>query len=114
MHTRLADHPLFKALQAHDYAGFATAQLQERAEAAMPPFSHQALVRAEGKDQALVQGFLNQAAQSAQTSFGQDSVFCYPAIPSIPQRVAQKERAQMLVECANRADIQRFLRSPKL
>ncbi|MBP8928415.1 MAG: primosomal protein N', partial [Ottowia sp.] len=38
--TQHAQHPLFAALKAHDYPGFAAAQLAERAQAGLPPFTH--------------------------------------------------------------------------
>ena len=37
------------------------------------------------------------------------AVTVYPAVPMSMQRVANVERAQLLVECANRAVLQRFL-----
>jgi primosomal protein N' (replication factor Y) len=50
-------HPLFEALKKHDYPAFAARELQERQAAAMPPFSFQALVRAEARTQEVAQGF---------------------------------------------------------
>ncbi|MDP2016145.1 primosomal protein N', partial [Hydrogenophaga sp.] len=44
-------HPLYAALKRHDYPAFAEQQLKEREPAAMPPFSAQALVRADAKTQ---------------------------------------------------------------
>ncbi len=108
--TRFPAHPLFAALQKHDYPGFASGQLQERADAGMPPFSHQALVRAESRDQQLAQAFLNAAGAAATHSTGSEQVFCYPAIPMTPQRVANRERAQMLVESSSRPALQHYLR----
>lgn len=107
--TDFASHALFAALQRHDYPGFAAAQLQERQQAGMPPFSYQAVVRAEGREQKAVQDFLNHASTQALTSCGHQRVFAYPAIPAIPQRVAMRERAQMLLESENRAALQQFL-----
>ena len=62
LQTHHPQHPLYKALAAHDYPAFATSQLAEREGAAMPPFSYQALVRAEGRTQELAQAFLDSAA----------------------------------------------------
>ncbi|MBN9114343.1 MAG: primosomal protein N', partial [Pandoraea sp.] len=47
--TRYASHPLFASLMRHDYAGFAAQQLEERRVALLPPFTHQALLRAEAR-----------------------------------------------------------------
>ncbi|RFO94944.1 primosomal protein N' [Rhodoferax lacus] len=110
-------HPLYAALKAHDYPAFAEQQLQERQKAGMPPFSAQALVRAEARTQEAAQAFLNLARQSALTDMAQwpgwevilEQVFVYPAVPMSIQRVANVERAQMLVESPSRAALQKFL-----
>ncbi len=105
------DHPLFEALKRHDYPGFATRQLAERQAAGLSPFGFSALLRADAKTQEVAQGFLNAAAQAAQERQinGHDRVTPYPAVPMTIQRVANIERAQMLVESPSRAALQRFL-----
>ena len=45
--TRYPGHPLFAALARHDFAGFAEAQLDERAARGFPPFVFEAALRAE-------------------------------------------------------------------
>ena len=57
-------HPLFEALKQHDYPAFAEQQLKEREQATLPPFSFQALVRAEARSQEAAQGFLNAAREA--------------------------------------------------
>ena len=106
-------HPLFEALKRHDYPAFAQSQLVERQQAAMPPFSFQALVRAEARTQEAAQAFLNLASQASADL--QDAaqllphITLYPAVPMSIQRVANVERAQMLIESASRMALQRFL-----
>ncbi len=104
-------HPLFAALKKHDYPAFAAQELQEREAAGMSPFGFSALVRAEAREQSVAQGFLNAAAAAAQAQQlpGADAVTPYPAVPMTIQRVANIERAQMLVESPSRAALQRFL-----
>jgi primosomal protein N' (replication factor Y) (superfamily II helicase) len=106
--TRHPDHPLFAALAKHDYPGFAKQQLKERAQAQLPPFSYQALLRAEARSQAAAQAFL-QAAQEAASALGGEQVMAYPPVPMSMQRVADVERAQMLLESVSRASLQGFL-----
>ncbi len=106
-------HPLFEALKRHDFPAFAAQQLKERAQAAMPPFSFQALVRAEARTQEVAQGFLT-AASAAAASMPDSAqisqhITLYPAVPMSMQRVANVERAQMLIESPSRAALQRFL-----
>jgi primosomal protein N' (replication factor Y) (superfamily II helicase) len=104
-------HPLFEALKKHDYPGFADQQLAEREAAGMSPFGFSALVRAEAREQSVAQGFLNAAAAQAEAQqlTGHGQVTAYPAVPMTIQRVANIERAQMLVESPSRAALQRFL-----
>ncbi len=106
--TQHPDHPLFASLAKHDYAGFAKQQLKERAQAQLPPFSFQALLRAEARTQAVAQAFL-QAAQGVAIQIAGEQVMAYPPVPMSLQRVADVERAQMLLESASRASLQGFL-----
>ncbi|KAF1048419.1 replication restart helicase PriA [Xylophilus sp.] len=102
-------HSLFAALRRHDYPAFAAQELADREMAAMPPFGFQALVRAEARTQEAAQAFLQDAAAAAPQLPGAERVTCYPAVPMAIQRVADIERAQMLVESPSRAALQRFL-----
>ena len=113
LQTAHPKHPLFEALKQHDYPAFAEQQLRERAQAAMPPFSFQALVRAEARTQEVALGFLS-AASAAASALPQSEqwlarVTLYPPVPMSIQRVADVERAQMLVESPSRATLQSFL-----
>ncbi len=118
LQTQHPTHPLYLALQNHDYPAFAKVQLEERQRALMPPFSHQALLRCEAKTQEAAQNFLDNAAALVQSEPAferwrdpHDSGFVtlYPAVPMPMQRVANVERAQMLVESPSRAALQRLL-----
>jgi primosomal protein N' (replication factor Y) len=102
-------HPLFEFLARHDYPGFAAAQLSDRQAAAMPPFGFQALLRADARTQEAAQAFLNGAALAADGLPGHAQVTLYPAVPLPIQRVANVERAQLLVESDSRPALQRFL-----
>ncbi|HSV36481.1 MAG TPA: primosomal protein N' [Ramlibacter sp.] len=102
-------HPLFAALRKHDYPAFAAQQLKEREQAGMPPFGFQALVRAEARTQEAAQAFLKAARAGAEALQDAQRVTLYSAVPMSIQRVANVERAQMLVECESRAVLQRFL-----
>ena len=110
-------HPVYAALKNYDYPHFAHSQLQEREQAGMPPFSYQALVRADARSQEAAQAFLNTARKRASSDMGQwsgwarvlEQVMLYPAVPMAMQRVANVERAQMLVESPSRNALQSFL-----
>jgi primosomal protein N' (replication factor Y) len=106
-------HPLYQALQRHDYVAFARSQLEERQIAGLPPYTHLALLRVEARDQASAQAFLQAATERAEglesTALSAGELLLYPAVPAQVQRVANVERAQMLLEASSRAVLQRFL-----
>ena len=102
-------HPLFAALRAHDYAGFAATQLAERRAAGLPPFSHLALLRAEARSADAASAFLRAAAEAAAVLPGAAALMVYPPVPLPIARVANIERMQMLVESASRPALQRLL-----
>ena len=102
-------HPLFVALRRHDFPAFAAQQLKERQQAGMPPFGFQALVRAEARTQETAQAFLLAASRAAQQLASGHAVTVYSPVPMTIQRIANVERAQMLLESASRGALQRFL-----
>lgn len=103
------EHPLFAALKKHDYPAFAQQQLQERQQAAMPPFAYQALLRAEARTQEVAQAFLRAAAAGAEGLDGSAQVVVFSPVPMTVQRVANVERAQLLLESNSRPALQAFL-----
>ncbi len=110
-------HALFEALKQHDYPAFAASELAERSAAELPPISHQALLRADARSQEAAQALLNAARQAleAQLAANPDTaelmlqVSIYPAVPMGMQRVADVERAQMLLESSSRMALQKVL-----
>ncbi len=102
-------HPLFEALKQHDYPAFAAQQLGERQQAQLPPFSFQALVRAEARNQAAAQAYLNAMREEGAGLAETLQIDIYPAVPMAMQRLANVERAQMLIECQSRKALQQFL-----
>jgi primosomal protein N' (replication factor Y) len=105
--TRYPQHPLYAAVVVHDYDRFAAALLEERRFAALPPFMYQSLLRAEARSLEGALEFLHQAASLLQ---GQHIVINEP-IPMTVTRVANVERAQLLVESASRPALQSFLKT---
>jgi primosomal protein N' (replication factor Y) len=101
-------HPLYQALRRYDYADFARQQLKEREMAGLPPYASLAMLRAEGRTQEAAQAFLLEAARLVQDHAG-EAVRLYPPVPTPVQRVANVERAQMMIESPQRLALQRFL-----
>jgi primosomal protein N' (replication factor Y) len=110
-------HPLFEALKKHDYPAFAEQQLKERLDAGLPPSSFQALIRCDARMQAVAQAFLNHGHAQLQSLAQDDAdlagmmaeVSLFPAVPMSIQRVANVERAQMLLESTSRSSLHKVL-----
>ena len=107
--TAFPDHPLFRALQSHDFDGWAASQLSERKMAGFPPFMYQAMLRAEGKQEQEVYGFLN-TARTAGVAL-QHKVAILGVVPAALPRRANHVRAQLLIQGEKRKDLQHFLRA---
>ena len=105
--TEFPDHPLYEALKRQDYRAFADTLLEERRQAGFPPFVHQALLRAEAPRLATALDFLRAAAASARSLAA--PVTLYDPVPAAMPRRAGRERAQLLVQCESRAQLQQFL-----
>jgi len=106
--TEYPTHPLYRALVEHDYRAFAGSQLDERQMAGFPPFSHQALLRAEAREMSQSLEFLG-AARAAALPLAGDAVALYDPVPMRMARLKNLDRAQLLVESASRPALQAFL-----
>ena len=104
--TRYPGHPLFAALAAHDFAGFAQAQLAERRRAGFPPFVFEAALRAEAKSLAAAMAFLEDCARLVEAP-GEVRVF--DPVPHVITRRAGYERAQLVIQSASRPALQDYL-----
>ncbi len=104
--TRYAAHPLYSAVVNHDYERFATALLDERRQAALPPYMYQALLRAEAPELATATAFL----EAARDVIVNDAITINDPIPMTMTRVHNVDRAQLLVESASRPALQAYLK----
>ncbi|HKA41874.1 MAG TPA: primosomal protein N' [Burkholderiales bacterium] len=105
--TEFPGHPLFQALQQHDYSAFAEGLLAERRQAGFPPYVHQALLRAEASRLSAALDFLETAARNARRLV--PPVTIYDPVPAALPRRAGRERAQLLVQAESRRHLQQFL-----
>ena len=106
--TQYPEHPLYRALAAHDFAAFAAGQLAERERAGFPPFTHQAMLRAEAPELKQALAFLQTAAEIG-AGLATGEVALYDAVPMRLHRLAHLERAQLLAESRSRPALQAFL-----
>lgn len=111
--TDYPEQPLYQAMTRHDYVGFAEYALAEREAVGLPPYAYQALLTAEARELQVALDFLAQArdlpSQQAQQFPTAASVTLYDPVPLRVVRVANIERAQLLVESDSRPALQAFL-----
>ncbi len=106
--TQFPDHPLYAALVRHDYPAFADEQLKEREQAGFPPYSSQAMLRAEAPQIADALAFLT-TARAWPEAVAHPAVTLYDPVPMRLARRANLERAQLLIESPSRRALQAFL-----
>ncbi|MBK5931875.1 primosomal protein N' [Halochromatium salexigens] len=104
LQTRHPDHPLLIRLLRQGYGAFADAALAERAEAALPPFSFQALVRADSRVAQRALDFLREA-RARVLALDAGPVQVWGPAPASMERRAGRFRAQLLLQCAQRAPL---------
>jgi primosomal protein N' (replication factor Y) len=101
------EHPLLVTLLEQGYAGFARGALAERAEAHWPPFARMAVLRASDTSPDGAGRFLEQARALLPPSSAE--VLLRGPVPAAMSRRAGRHHAQLLVESAQRAALQRYL-----
>jgi primosomal protein N' (replication factor Y) len=106
--TRYPRHPLFVALERHDFSGFADSQLAERKAAGFPPFVFEAALRAEAPKLETALEFLRQSAARVAPP---EEVRVFDPVPHILTRRADFERAQLVMQSTSRQALQHHLAS---
>ncbi|TPQ26266.1 primosomal protein N' [Methylomonas koyamae] len=108
LQTRQPQHPLLNTLLKQGYRAFAEGELQERRQAGLPPFSHQALLRAQAAGSDAPRRFL-QAVCSAIAELGAGSTQVLGPVAAPMARRAGAYRYQLLLQSAQRKDLHRLL-----
>ena len=104
--TEYPQHPLLQALLAGGYDTFAVSALGERQAAGWPPFARLALLRASAIEQEAALRFLSSARTAAPQVAG---VQVLGPVAAAMARRAGRYYAQLLIESAARAALQRFI-----
>ncbi len=109
--TDFPTHPVFVAVRRHDYESLAATLLAERRMAALPPFTHVALLTAEAHERAVVDAYLAAAHVSARALAAEThaDVEVFAPVSALLARRAGFERAQIAVQSERRGALQRFL-----
>jgi primosomal protein N' (replication factor Y) len=106
--TRHPDNPLLQQLLREDYHRFASALLQEREQAMLPPHAFLALFRAEAHHVEQAMQFLQQVKRLAD-SLGEDIPAWGPVPAPMPRR-AGRYRMQLLLQAKQRPLLQQHLK----
>ncbi len=105
--TRYPDHPLLQTLVKAGYDAFAAAAMAERQEAHWPPFSHQALLRAQATRQERPTAFLQALTEAlAPLPAG---VELWGPVPAPMARRQGRYRAHLLVQAERREPLHALL-----
>ncbi len=102
--TRHPDHPLLSALLYQGYPAFAKQALEERRQAGLPPFSYQALLRAEALQPHIPDKFMQRAGHLAR-SLGRSKVTVLGPAPAPMPKRAGRYRFQLLLQSAERTSL---------
>lgn len=112
--TGYPEQSVYQSLLRHDYEGFARHALAERESVGLPPYAFQALLSAEARELAQAIDFLQRARDEAENVLAEaglpGGVTLYDPVPLRVVRVANVERAQLLLESASRPALLAFLR----
>jgi primosomal protein N' (replication factor Y) len=105
--THHPGHPLLHTLIKRGYGAFARIALSERRSTGLPPFSFQALLRADAMQQELPQIFLREAAELA--AGWSSEVELLGPVPAPMERRAGRYRAQLLLQATERRSLHQLL-----
>ncbi len=108
--THCPDHPLMRLLPAQDYQQIAAALMDERRQAALPPYHFMVILRAESTAADSPIRFLEQARQLIDAA-RVPGVECYGPHPAPMEKRAGRYRAQLLLQSDCRRSLYQSLRS---
>jgi primosomal protein N' (replication factor Y) (superfamily II helicase) len=113
LQTHHPGHPLLATLLAGGYPAFARVELAEREAAALPPFAHLALLRAECHREDALQAFMREAHAAAKSLAHNHAleVQVHAPMPAPMPRRAGRLRAQLLLSAQQRPALQALLRA---
>jgi primosomal protein N' (replication factor Y) len=106
--THHPDHPLLRVLVREGYRHFGAAALGEREQAALPPFSCLALLRAEAPERDRAMCFLAEA-RACVLRLGDNHVQALGPVPAPMERRAGRFRAQLLLQSDQRGPLHGLL-----
>lgn len=108
LQTRQPEHPILNTLIRVGYGHYAKIALEERKQASLPPFSYQALLRAEANNPDLPFDFLKAVANTAKT-YNINPIQILGPVTAPMEKRASLYRYQLLLQSTNRNILQQCL-----
>ena len=105
LQTHYPHNEMLSTLLTEGYEAFATGLARDRKATQLPPFSHQALLRADAADKAPLQDFLGQAKRC----FPHGAAGIYGPFPAMMERRGGRTRWYLLVQARSRSQLHRQL-----
>lgn len=99
LQTTQPQHPMLLTLLQTGYLAFARQLIEERKRWQFPPFSYQALIRAEAAEMEQALEYLEQLRRAIPTQAG---VFLMGPVPAPLEKRAERYRAQLLIQAESR------------
>ena len=106
--THNSTHPSLKTLINNGYKQFSRTLLEQRSMATLPPFSHQALIRAEASKVSLPLDFLQEVKNITKPNLS-GSIFILGPLPAPMEKRAGRFRFQLLLQASSRAELHKLL-----
>lgn len=108
LQSRQPDHPILRSLVFGGYKEFSSNALKERRSARLPPFSYQALLRAEARIEKHPIQFLERVVLSSKHLKSNETLVLGP-VPAPMTRRADHYRYQLLIQSAKRESLHEVL-----
>jgi primosomal protein N' (replication factor Y) len=106
--TRYPEHPMFNYVLNNRYTQFASTLLKQRMQALLPPFSHQALLCANAKQQQLAHDFLQEAANLLK-SIKIDKVEIWGPVAQVIEKKSDYYYMNLYIQSENRKALHQML-----
>lgn len=106
--THHPEHPLLNLLLKEGYSAFAETVLKDREAVRLPPFSHMALLRAEGLERESPIRYLKDLKEQLQKNTVAQ-VNCWGPIPAAMERKSGRYRYYLLFQSLHRGNLQKML-----
>lgn len=112
--TQHPEHPILATLLQHGYLDYAQQELKSRATLGLPPFSYQAIVRAEAQRQGWAEAYLMRLRQLLEQAGAQElKLMLAGPFPANMEKRAGMYRAYLILTAPKRAALQHLLRQAR-